>query len=214
MESSRELEFEARLARVEQSITALQRSVDALFAEHSPSARATSESDLRGARRDRLAEQVFEGRAAGSVPPGGPRRRANFAEDFAANLPVWFSSKTPEWWLSRLGIGFVVLAVVLLYGYAIDRGWITPPVRVLAGLILGGGLFWAATRIDSSSKAKDPRDLGFRELFFGGALAVWYVTAYAAAVWYQLISVPSARLVFFVLGILSTWIALQERREI
>ena len=53
-----------------------------------------------------------------------------------------------------------------------------------------------------------------RELLFGGALAVLYVTAYAAAVWYQLISIPSARLVYFVLAILSTLIALQERREI
>lgn len=212
MDSTREMEFEARLARVEQSIATLQRSIDALFAEHSPSvARAGSGADARGGRRDRLAEQEFDARGSGSAAPG---RRANFAEDFVANLPQWFSSKTPEWWLSRLGIGFVVLAVVLLYGYAIDRGWITPPVRVLAGLALGGGLFWAATRIDSSAKAKDPRDLGFRELFFGGALAVWYVTAYAAAVWYQLISVPSARLAFFVLAILSTWIALQERREI
>jgi hypothetical protein len=56
--------------------------------------------------------------------------------------------------------------------------------------------------------------LGFRELLFGGALAVLYVTAYAAAVWYQLISIPSARLLYFLLAILSTLIALQERREI
>lgn len=158
---------------------------------------------------------MFEGRRSGfAQAPLNPRRRANFADDFAANLPGWFSSRTPEWWLSRLGIGFVILAVVLLYGYAIDKGWITPPVRVLAGLILGGVLFWAATRTDSTSKATDPRDLGFRELSFGGALAVWYVTAYAAAVWYQLISIPSARLAFFALAILSMWIALQERREI
>src|SRR5687767_5514242 len=190
MDSTKEMEFETRLARVEQSIAALQRSIDALFAESSPAVGRTG-SDLRGGRRDRLAEQVLDARGPGSAAPG---RRANVAEDFAARLPQWFSSKTPEWWLSRLGIGFVVLAVVLLYGYAIDRGWITPPIRVLAGLALGGGLFWAATRIDSSAKAKDPRDLGFRELLFGGALAVWYVTAYAAAVWYQVISIPSARL--------------------
>jgi hypothetical protein len=210
MDSTKEMEFETRLARVEQSIAALQRSLDALFAESSPAVGRTG-SNLRGGRRDRLAEQMLDARGPGSAAPG---RRANFAEDFAASLPRWFSSKTPEWWLSRLGIGFVVLAVVLLYGYAIDRGWITPPIRVLAGLALGGGLFWAATRIDSSAKAKDPRDLGFRELLFGGALAVWYVTAYAAAVWYQVISIPSARLAFFVLAMLSTWIALQERREI
>jgi len=135
-------------------------------------------------------------------------------DEIGENLATWFSSRSAEWWLSRLGIGFVILAVLLLYGYAIDKGWITPPVRVLAGTLLGGVLFWLATRTAQSSNQTEPRDLGFRELFFGGALAVWYLTAYAAAVWYQLISIPSARLVFFVLGILSTWIALQERREI
>jgi hypothetical protein len=216
MDSARESEFDARLAKIETSIAAMQRSLDALLAERSPaSARNPPGSGAREGMRDPLAEQVFHARTRGSVdPPIIPRRRASMADDFAANLPGWFSSRTPEWWLSRLGIGFVILAVVLLYGYAIDKGWITPPVRVLAGLILGGVLFWAATRTDSTSKITDPRDLGFRELFFGGALAVWYVTAYAAAVWYQLISIPSARLAFVALAILSTWIALQERREI
>lgn len=186
MDSSRDSEFDERLSRIEMAITSMQRSIDALLAERSAPARRS----------------------------GSPHRRANRFDDFAANLPGWFSSRTPEWWLSRLGIGFVILAVVLLYGYAIDKGWITPPVRVLAGMILGGVLFWAATRTGSTAKATDPRDLGFRELFFGGALAVWYVTAYAAAVWYQLIPIPSARFAFFALGILSTWISLKERREI
>jgi uncharacterized membrane protein len=101
-----------------------------------------------------------------------------------------------------------------LYGYAIDKGWITPPVRVLAGAALGGVLFWLATRTVPPTESTELPDLGMRELFFGGALAVWYVTAYAAAVWYQLISIPTARLAFFALAILSTWISLQERREI
>jgi hypothetical protein len=215
MDSSRETEFEARLAKVEQSIALLQRSVDVLFAGHARvDAHASSDPGLGAVRRDPLAEQVFEGRRSGPGERGRSSRRANMADDFAKTISGWFSSKSPEWWLSRLGIGFVVLAVVFLYGYAIDKGWITPPVRVLAGTILGSALFWAATRTDTSSKSTDPRDLGLRELFFGGAIAVWYVTAYAAAVWYQLISIPSARLAFFALGILSTWIALQERREI
>ena len=129
-------------------------------------------------------------------------------------LSSWFASRSPEWWLSRRGIGFVILAVLLLYRYAIDKGWITPPVRVLAGAVVGGILFWAASRAKPSATSTEPRDLGLRELFYGGALAIWYVTAYAASVWYELISIPTARLAFFALGILSTWISLQERREI
>jgi hypothetical protein len=108
----------------------------------------------------------------------------------------------------------VILAVLLLYSFAIDKGWITSTVRVAAGTLLGGILFLAGNRTKHSTDAEDPRDLGLRELFFGGGLAIWYVTAYAAAVSYQLISIPTARLAFFALGLLSTWIALQERREI
>jgi uncharacterized membrane protein len=111
-------------------------------------------------------------------------------------------------------MAFVILAVLLLYSYAIDKGWITPPVRVFAGVLLGGVLLWLAIRAPRPTELVESSDLGMRDLLFGGALAVWYVTAYAAAVWYQLISIPAARLVFFVLAVISAWVALQEKREI
>jgi len=38
-------------------------------------------------------------------------------------------------------MGFLVVGVLLLYGYAVNHGWITPPIRVLAGVIVGGSLF-------------------------------------------------------------------------
>jgi uncharacterized membrane protein len=217
MDSPRESEFDARLAKIESSIAAIQRSLDSLLAERAPnSTRASSGAAPREVRRDPLAEQVFQGRKSDFAEPSGKTRRGrNTANDvLGERLTGWFSSRTPEWWLSRFGIGFVILAVFLLYSYAIDKGWITPTVRVAAGTLLGGVLFLAGIRTGSPSEAEDPRDLGFRELFFGGGLAVWYVTAYAAAVSYHLISIPTARLAFFALGLLSTWIALQERREI
>jgi uncharacterized membrane protein len=212
MDSPKERELEARLATVEESLAALQRSMDALLAERSDApAAGWAYRNTRNARRDPLADQVSQGRAAGTAQQA---RRTNVADEIGANLSSWFESRSPEWWLSRVGIGLMILAVLILYGYAIDKGWITPPVRVLAGTVLGAVLFWAAIRTPARLNPAQPRDLGFRELLFGGALAVLYVTAYAAAVWYQLISIPSARLLYFVLAILSTLIALQERREI
>jgi hypothetical protein len=201
---------------VEKSIALLQRSVEALLAERSPApARAESEAAGQAQRRDPLAEQVLQGRRSDHAQPSvAPRGRRTADDIFGEGLSSWFSSRTPEWWLSRFGIGFVILAVLLLYSFAIDKGWITPTVRVAAGTLLGGILFLAGNRTKYSTDAEDPRDLGLRELFFGGGLAIWYVTAYAAAVSYQLISIPTARLAFFALGLLSTWIALQERREI
>lgn len=194
MDSSKEIEFEARLAKMEQSIALLERSVDALLGARSP---------------------AYERRPGIAQPSDVPRMRPPAPQPLLGEkLSAWFSSRSPEWWLSRLGIGFVILAVLLLYRYAIDKGWITPAVRVLAGVVVGGLLFWAANRAKPSLKSNEPRDLGLREVLYGGGLAIWYVTAYAAAVWYQLISIPTGRLVFFALGIVSTWISLHERREI
>jgi hypothetical protein len=212
MDSSREIEFEARLTRIEQSIALLQRSVDAILAERGAALYSeAAERPFNDRRPDPLAEHVFRGRKSGfaSSPRSGTP-----ADDIGATVSSWFSSRSAEWWVSRVGIGLIIVAVLILYGYAIDKGWINPPVRVLAGTLVGGLLFWAATRSAPTSIPTHPHALGFRELFFGGALAVWYVTAYAASVWYQLISIPTARLAFFALAILSTWIALQERREI
>ena len=107
-----------------------------------------------------------------SKGPSDSQRRENLADDIGETLSAWFSSRSPEWWLSRLGIGFVILSVLLLYGYAIDKGWITPPVRVLAGTLLGAGLFWAARRTPSSPQPTKSLEPGIRELFFGGATVV------------------------------------------
>ncbi len=199
----KEQEIEARLSKLEDMIAALQRSVDGMAGE----ARGTASPGTQRGRRP-----AYSSASESAQPPIAPRPRSA-RNDFGATMPDWFSSRTPEWWLSRLGAGFVVLAILFLYGYAVDNGWITPPVRVLAGVIVGGALFWAGYRIVRPTTAEES-DLGMKELLYGGGLAIWYVTAYAASVWYQLISVPTARLLFFALAILSTWIALQERREI
>jgi hypothetical protein len=195
MDQLKEREIEDRLSRLETGLAALQQSVEAMAG---------------GGMRD-----------AGSGARGSaPRRSAGAAsgqqhadsEDLGSIVSRWFMARSPEWWLSRLGIGFVVIAVLFLYGYAIDRGWITPPIRALAGALVGAGLFWAAIRVDAD--AKTPHGHGLRQVLYGGALAVWYLTAYAASVWYGLISIPSARLLFFVLTLTSAWISLQERSEV
>ncbi|HEV7387266.1 MAG TPA: DUF2339 domain-containing protein, partial [Gemmatimonadaceae bacterium] len=184
MDARKEREIDDRLSRIESVIAALQQSVDS----------------LTGARFGSAAQ------------PGASRARATSKDDLGATISDWFSSRSPEWWLSRLGIGFVVIAVLFLYGYAVDKGWITPPLRVVFGAVVGGGLFYAATRI--AADVKTQTGYGLRQVLYGGALAVWYLTAYAASVWYGLISIPSARLLFFLLTILSAWISLQERSEL
>ena len=205
MDPSGDSEFEARLRRIEAGIASLQQSMDVLMAERRPPP-----------PRDRAADTRASSRAsASSEPPFVPRWRSPRAAGGTDEVLVsWIASHDAGWWLSRVGMGFLVLGVLFLYGYAIDQGWITPPIRVLAGAIVGGVLFEAARRVRSKTESAPVTKLGFRELLLGGGLAVWYLTAYAAAVRYQIIPIPAARLIFFLLAILSTWIALQEHREI
>jgi hypothetical protein len=193
MDSSKEQEIEARLAKIENAIASLQRSVDGLAAERRPGSPGQQSQPADPLR----AEWSRTARSRAAEP----------------RVPEWLSSRSPEWWLSRAGAAFVVLAVLILYGYAVDRGWITPPIRVLAGALVGAALVWAGHHTERPSQAKVP-DLGMRELLYGAGLGVWFVTVYAASVWYQMMSSPSARVLYFGLGLVSTWIALEDRREI
>src|SRR5437868_12209153 len=155
MESGKEREIEQRLSRIESTLAALQRSVDGLIGEKRGAAHATEAHPGSG---------HGSGRASAAAAP----TRRTPGDDLGATISEWFSSRAPEWWLSRLGTGFVVIAVLFLYGYAIDKGWITPPVRVAFGAIVGTALFRAARRADK----EDPRDaygLGMRQLLYGGA---------------------------------------------
>jgi len=199
MNESKEREIEERLSRIESVLSDLQQSIDSLVR-----AKGGASASAKPARSAWVAP---------SSTPAEKRATTNATNDIGSTISDWFSSRSPEWWLSRLGIGFVVIAVLFLYSYAIEKGWITPPIRVLAGSVVGAALFWVAMRT-KDDETKTSLGLGMRQLLYGGALAAWYVTAYAASVWYGLISVPSARLVFFILAIISAWLSLQERREI
>ena len=218
MASPRDSEFDSRLARIEAAIEGLQRSIDALMAERRPT--YPEELPAEPPRKQRRSSYSTEApplipqQWLTESPKLSPNRRPTRRTGIDEGISSWFGSRSPEWWLSRVGIALVILGILLLYGYGVDRGWITPPVRVFAGTAVGGLLVWAATRVRPHPERVAGADVGFRELLLGGALAVWYVTAYAAAVWYQLIPIPAARLIFFLLAIVSTWIALQENREV
>ena len=125
-----------------------------------------------------------------------------------------FAAKSLEWWLARGGAVLTCLALVLLYQYAIERNWITPVVRVGAGMLVGAVLVYFAARIHRSEAGASDDAVGLREVLLGGGLGAWYITAYAAAIFYGLIPVASARLIFLGLSIAGAWIALREHRSV
>jgi uncharacterized membrane protein len=123
-------------------------------------------------------------------------------------------SKSMEWWLARGGAVLTCLALVLLYQYAVERNWITPLVRVVMGTALGAALMVAASRLSISEGRTFEDSVGLREVLLGSGLSAWYITAYAAAVSYHLISFSFARLIFLALSIGGAWLALRERRAV
>jgi uncharacterized membrane protein len=143
----------------------------------------------------------------------GSARAPRPAEPLRVALPREnpFASKSTEWWLARGGGVLTLFALILLYQYAVARDWITPIVRIAAGMLIGGLLFIAGQR---TPRGHNAADIGMREVLLGSALGAWYITAYAAAIFYTLIPVSAARLVFLALSILGAWLSLRETRSI
>ncbi|HET6764729.1 MAG TPA: DUF2339 domain-containing protein [Longimicrobiaceae bacterium] len=88
-------------------------------------------------------------------------------------------------WLNRLGILLVLVAIALLFRYSIDRGWLTPVVRVAfgaaTGLVMLGAGFWL-----------DVRRQRFVSVLYGGGMAVFYIVGFAAFYVYELVGYGTA----------------------
>ena len=154
-------------------------------------------------------------RSASPEPPipneSAPRNRREINFGSIVN-PM--SGRSLEWWLARAGAVLTSLALILLYQYAVERNWITPVVRVVMGALVGAALLFFASRIDRTSPRRTDDAIGLREVLLGAGLAAWYITAYAAAIFYGLISLSSARLIFLALSIAGAWLALREHRSV
>lgn len=194
MTSIPQLDLEARMARLEQAVYEIKETIERSSDPH--------------ARRERPIEPAL------SRVVAEPRVRREHAPPSAAEFPSpeWLAARSAEWWLGSLGVVFLVIASFLLYRYAVDHEWITPFVRVLTGVAVGGGMLAAARQFTERGAESNDDALGLRELLLGGGLAVWYLSSYAAAVFYQLISIPTARVCFLFLSVVSAWLALKERR--
>ncbi|MEO5904257.1 MAG: DUF2339 domain-containing protein [Gemmatimonadaceae bacterium] len=123
------------------------------------------------------------------------------------------SVRGADWWLARAGAVLTTFAVILLYRYAIDRGWITSFVRVLTGVAIGAVLMYWGRKMPAAAD-EEARPVALRELMMGSALAAWYISAFAASVSYHLIEPSTSRIVFLLLSIIGTVLGLRERRSL
>jgi uncharacterized membrane protein len=140
---------------------------------------------------------------------GAPKRAADTSA-VPASAPVAPGRSASDWlrhgedWVGRVGVVLLLLGLTFLYRYAVDRGWITPWLRVAFGLNLGVvlivlGLYWRRIRP------------GYSQVLLGGGLAVLYLTGWAARMLFAL--VPWAAGFAFMAAITGLALLLAGRRE-
>ena len=182
---------EARLQRLEETVAKLERLVAAL-------GRTAAGSEAPGSAPSPAASGTI---ASPDAPPVVRTR----APHRPSGPSVWsrLVARGPQFWISRIGIALVLLAVVFLFDYAIDRGWLTPPIRVALGIALGACLAAVGLRVQRSER-------WFSQLMFGGASATWYITGFAA---YQLLHVVSHPVAFAFMVLVTVFTFLMGIRE-
>ena len=139
---------------------------------------------------------------ASAAPPAivavGPtsRRATNGFEDvFGRKLPIWAGGIT------------LAIAGVLLVKYSIDAGLLSPPVRVLLGLVFGGGLIGGAELARRNpERAGDPR---IHQALAGAGIASLYAAILAAANLYALIGGGTAFAALAVVTLLAMALSLR-----
>jgi hypothetical protein len=112
--------------------------------------------------------------------------------------------RSSEFWLNKVGIGLLLLGVAFLFKYSVDQGWLTPAIRCVVGLLIGGGLVGLGLRVPVPRRE-------FGHVLLGGGIATFYITGFAAFQWYTLIVYPVALL--FMIGVTVVALALAVRRD-
>ncbi|NBB85118.1 MAG: DUF2339 domain-containing protein [Bacteroidetes bacterium] len=107
-------------------------------------------------------------------------------------------------WLNLIGIGLLLFGVLFLFKYAIDQGWITPLVRVAAGVGIGIGLMVAGGRLKEARPA-------LSQVLLGGGIAALYASIFAAYQLYELL--PYALAFAAMVGITGVAFALSVRQD-
>lgn len=204
MDEAEERSFEQRLRSLEAAVHDLQEAVRGL--------------------EDTLSAREFTGGAvrAGPPEPNTPAVPGDLQSEIAAAVSARPSrsprpephpttpapiaalvERGPQYWISRVGIALVLIGVVLVFKYAVDQGWLTPPVRVAFGVALGGILAAVGFRVHLQQR-------WFSRLMVGGAAAAWYITGFAA---YQLLHVVSHPVAFGFVVLVTTFTFLASVRE-
>ncbi|HUP87914.1 MAG TPA: DUF2339 domain-containing protein [Longimicrobiales bacterium] len=112
-----------------------------------------------------------------------------------------------EGMLGRAGIGLLVVGLILLFRYAVERDWITPELRVVIGLVVGAALLGGGFFRFSERRL-------YRQILMGGGIVVLFITGLAASELYHFISPSGALAYFVVVAAIGFMIAAQQNEPV
>lgn len=136
-------------------------------------------------------------------PPASPSPPAAKGTVPESSFELPEQMKSSEYWLNKIGIGLLLFGAVFLFKYSVDQGWLTPIIRVVTGLIIGGVLSAFGLRLYSKRKH-------FSQVLLGGAIGTFYITGYAAFQIFYLVSYPIAFAFYVIVTGLSFLLSLKE----
>lgn len=183
IDENKHKELEDRISRLEQRISELERAL-------------------------RMESGSSKG-AEGETPTGDPEKTSGviFEETHhpREEKESWIQENfSPgENWLHWLGIGLLLLGIIFLFKYSIDRGWLIPPVRSAFGLATGLALFWTGLAIDEEKST-------LKQILTGGGIAAFYITGFATFQLYSFISYPAVWSFMIVVTLLALSLSLQQ----
>ncbi|AAS11712.1 MULTISPECIES: DUF2339 domain-containing protein [Treponema] len=113
-------------------------------------------------------------------------KQEGIKEKHAALSPYFKKLFSIESIISKLGIILLLIGVGFIFKLSYDKGYITQEVALIIGGLIGAALCFFGFR--SSAKSR----LVLSQVLFGGGIAVFYITAYAAYLRYGILGDFSA----------------------
>jgi uncharacterized membrane protein len=109
--------------------------------------------------------------------------------------------------ISKIGIIVLIIGVGIGAKYAIDKGWITPLMRVIFGYAVGFGLLGFAVKLK-------PKYHNFSAVLLSGGMAIMYFITYFAYALYELIPQPAAFALMVIFTVFTVAAAIIYSRQV
>ena len=180
---------EQRIEKLEQTVATLQAQVAQLHA-------ATIKSGKRPSPQGEVAARL-----PNVAPPIMEEKEMEVGEEKRPFIPAHL--RQSEFWLNKIGIGLLLFALIFLFKFAVDEGWLTPAVRLAIGMLIGTTLLVFGLRLYRSRRA-------FSVVLLGGSIGSYYITGFAAFSLYNLVPHPAAFGFMIVVTLLAFFLSLRQ----